>query len=75
MFQVWPITTFPVRAINDNSVRLVEAAKRAHPIERQLNQVSLLILLTFSIVLFLLKKILTMSLCGCLSYIYFHTVY
>ncbi|KAF6019655.1 hypothetical protein EB796_022018 [Bugula neritina] len=36
--QVWPITTFPVRAINDNSVRLVEAAKRAHPIERQLNQ-------------------------------------
>ncbi|XP_067935197.1 protein SSUH2 homolog [Watersipora subatra] len=38
MPQLWPITTFPVRQVNDNSVRLVEAAKRAHPTERQLQQ-------------------------------------
>lgn len=37
--QVWPITAFPVRVVNDASIRLVETAKRAHPLERQLNQV------------------------------------
>ena len=40
---MFPITAFPVKEVSDNSVRLVEEAKRAHPMERQLNQVSAVI--------------------------------
>ena len=39
LFQVTPVTAFPVKEINENSQRMIEAEKTMHPVERQLNQV------------------------------------
>ncbi|XP_064633158.1 protein SSUH2 homolog isoform X2 [Lineus longissimus] len=38
MDQVWPVTAYPTKAINDNSIRLVEKHRRCFPSERQLQQ-------------------------------------
>jgi len=36
--QVNPLMAFPVKAVNDNSHRLIEEEKVGHPSERQINQ-------------------------------------